>query len=798
MSHLRWGALALGIVAAAAIGGCHKKTGRGTPSPGATATENSLVVQADRYSGTPGMSFTITAEVMGPSPDGFTFTWELSDGTSATGAMLTRSFAEPGSYAITVRASNTVGENLVGDVVLTVFDPTAPVGVFGEPRPPLPGDVDGDGTLSLADALRTTQHLAESRLLDSDPAAPGAPGLSFSELASADFDGDGRITTADAEMTALAVLSGQAVPSALMPSSVMPGQQVRVFSPALLDPAALIEIQIGAGVRFEPVRIVLGQVLVYVPLDMLTPGDYTETAGSTSVQVFSDGVLADELPLAILMPTTPPTMAEVEAVIDASMVERERIRAGMVDFFATPDAADLGFDDTTIAVLQSLFDQSCLRLDEAEAQLREDLLALPADQQTAVLRFLGANGFDAAIVAATTPPPAPTVSPLTVTSFSGFGPGAATLSAGALTALCTIKSAQDHLESLSTGTAYACTGLAALAVVALAEPTPFGEILSAPLLLSLSARCAQFLATQETASLVLSFLPTPGDRLKLDPVGPTTVSAGESVSVRASILVSNLAGLCGSGAGGGLDESLEERLFEPITERLLRRAPFRQLMAAARRISPQLAEQLEEAVEDAVGLAIGQTVGSVLESAVESLCEAIEGLTGGPYFAVDPTLIDVTAAPTSPGLIAGTSGPYFTVTCPTPAPGEDPETTEYAVTAALTLCGATVKGEIEVTCGELVDVTVTMGDNGALLDDIFEVSIDGDVVLSPGIPVTVASTVVQITSGTHTLQMRGLAAPDGIGTYFVSVDPGQLTDGPALSGTTLTAGTVFTWTLIVP
>jgi hypothetical protein len=49
----------------------------------------------------------------------------------------------------------------------------------------------------------------------------------------------------------------------------------------------------------------------------------------------------------------------------------------------------------------------------------------------------------------------------------------------------------------------------------------------------------------------------------------------------------------------------------------------------------------------------------------------------------------------------------------------------------------------------------------------------------------------------YALEMAGKAAPDGIGTYFISVAGGQLLNGPPLSGTNLVPGVVHKWTLRV-
>jgi len=58
-------------------------------------------------------------------------------------------------------------------------------------------------------------------------------------------------------------------------------------------------------------------------------------------------------------------------------------------------------------------------------------------------------------------------------------------------------------------------------------------------------------------------------------------------------------------------------------------------------------------------------------------------------------------------------------------------------------------------------------------------------------------TSLNLTAGNHTVQMIGRAAPDGIGTYFITFTGATVVSGPPLSGSNLSAGTMFTWTINV-
>jgi hypothetical protein len=90
-----------------------------------------------------------------------------------------------------------------------------------------------------------------------------------------------------------------------------------------------------------------------------------------------------------------------------------------------------------------------------------------------------------------------------------------------------------------------------------------------------------------------------------------------------------------------------------------------------------------------------------------------------------------------------------------------------------------------------------MGDNGNLLDDIFEVKVDGQTVLTSSAPVRSISTTLNLPAGNHGVQMIGRAAPDGVGTYFIEFSGATVVSGDPLSGTDLTPGVVKNFTIRV-
>jgi hypothetical protein len=117
-------------------------------------------------------------------------------------------------------------------------------------------------------------------------------------------------------------------------------------------------------------------------------------------------------------------------------------------------------------------------------------------------------------------------------------------------------------------------------------------------------------------------------------------------------------------------------------------------------------------------------------------------------------------------------------------------------TVSLQLCDKTQEKTATVSCRSR-PVTITMGDNGNLLDDIFEVKVEGQTVLTSSAPVTSISTTINLPVGDHGVQMVGRAAPDGVGTYFIQFSGATVIGGDPLSGSDLTPGVVKSFTIRV-
>lgn len=97
-----------------------------------------------------------------------------------------------------------------------------------------------------------------------------------------------------------------------------------------------------------------------------------------------------------------------------------------------------------------------------------------------------------------------------------------------------------------------------------------------------------------------------------------------------------------------------------------------------------------------------------------------------------------------------------------------------------------------------VQVTITIGDWGGVVDDVFEVWFDGTPVLAPGVPVRTAATTFETYAGSHSVYLIGKVVPDNIGTYEISFSPNvAIVSGPPLQGSDLQAGEIFSYYVMV-
>ena len=80
-----------------------------------------------------------------------------------------------------------------------------------------------------------------------------------------------------------------------------------------------------------------------------------------------------------------------------------------------------------------------------------------------------------------------------------------------------------------------------------------------------------------------------------------------------------------------------------------------------------------------------------------------------------------------------------------------PSSVHVGLPLAAEICDKTEEVKVTISCSSR-PVTITMGDNGNLLDDIYEVRIQGKTVLTSSSPVRSISTTVNLAAGDHSIQ----------------------------------------------
>ena len=120
----------------------------------------------------------------------------------------------------------------------------------------------------------------------------------------------------------------------------------------------------------------------------------------------------------------------------------------------------------------------------------------------------------------------------------------------------------------------------------------------------------------------------------------------------------------------------------------------------------------------------------------------------------------------------------------------------FTLTGSKSICSEAESIGVDVQCGGST-ITITWGDDGAANDDIFELQVpEFGIQQAPSTPSRSESVTFEAGPGDYTVRLVGRAAPDNIGTYFITATGGTLS-GDATSGDDLTQGRVKTFTLTV-
>lgn len=731
-----------------------------------------LVISADvdRTTGVTGTQFIFTGRVVKSTSPVAQWQWKLTDGRELTGMSISVSFPTAGLYGAHLMATDQAGNVVHAETGVIVFDPN----LQAPPELGLPnqiGDVDGDGLITLSDAHRVSKHAGRLELLP------------VTAKPAADIDLDDQVTPDDARLLGQAVAAGAPLPRALLPARGAPGTRINLISPVLLDPTANIEIAVGQSLWVQqPLRIVRGYATFVIPFDATHSGSMQVTPGPVEVRILSNGAVADTLTLQVEAPLPLPAnpKAELRKLLD-DYVTLFQTNQDAIRQLLDLSLVDGNERELLLAVYTVAQEDVAAKLTNMRA-----LLDAPGGEELARLFFLYANANGYSDLRQRLTDLLATGAPALKSSINALATTASVDEV--LRVICFVKDASDLLGNVGDAVSFGCDALLIAAVIAAVVPAD-GPIVDAALLFAWATACGTIEATLEMALLINDIVGSLEPDLRFE-ASPTSPQSGQTVKLRATVELVGIDDVCGYVAGRATDELIED-LAEEAIERLLRKkVALRAISKAIELLSDNLVEELEDRLEEAVVRVVNRTaLGQALEELTGKVCDfANAGV---------PIVDDLSQ------IIQGPNPNVGTLTFPGDGTGDyvcpDQSSSSADVvtfTATRPICGEQSQKTVTVTCRSR-QVTITMGDNGTANDDIYEVRIQGQTVLTSSVPVRSISTTVNLAVGDHVVEMLGRAAPDGIGTYFIQFSGATVIGGAPLSGSDLTPGVVKTFLIRV-
>ncbi len=743
-------------------------------SGGGGVSATVIAIDVDRTTGFTGTSFQLSGRVVS-SPDAIEkWDWQLSDGQKLSGQTVSASFSAPGIYSAQLTTTDQGGQTADAEIGIQVFDPaTQAAPELG--LPPLVGDVDGDGQITLRDALKIAQHAGRLTQLPTTSVPAG------------DVDLDSQTTSDDARLLAQAVAAGQTLPSVLLPDHGMPGGIVNLISPQLLDPVAKIEVEFGNSAWVQqPLRPARGYATLAVPLDVTDRGTVNVTPGPVTVRIRRDGAVVATFIFQVEAPPPLPAdpKAELTAFLDDQVSMLELNRDVVNQLLQITDLTD-DEKQVLIASYKLAADQLGLEVSKLRALLDQpggdglarlffryaDAVGYPAYRQN-LTRFLAIDAVDIrAKLRALQEEGRTKASPDELLSI-----------------FCQIKKIAETIDTGGQILGWTCDLLLASALVAAVVPG-VGEIVDFGILLAWANTCGTAQIFLEVPLLIDSFFKDASADLDFTAT-PEKPDAGETVQLRAKLKLFGLESICSF----TLDQSAEklvEKLAEAAVKQFFRKKlALRALSEILGRLSKKTLATIESRLSDTLGRTIDAAgLSRLLEDFSKKVCSQLN--SGSP---IDDDLHGrLTGPEPNVGTLSFSNDGSAQYLCPSSGSPSAPTVT---FTATRNICSEQIKKQVMVSC-QSKEVTITMGDNGNLLDDIFEVLVDGVTVLTSSEPVTSTSTTIALQPGDHTVEMIGRAAPDGVGTYFIEFSGATLVSGDPLSGIDLTPGVVKTFIINV-
>ncbi len=755
------------------MSGCDGKSGGGAP-PVPTNSEASVEIAAR---GLASINSSVQMRAVAALPSRMTvdrYEWTFSDGQTASGPNITVAFPSPGLYKIILRALS--GSTMVAETngLISVVDIATSRNPGYESVPEVPGDVNLDGAFQLDDVLLAAQSAA----------GLFAPDLEGSQAGDINFSGI--LDLLDVSLLARARLQDEALPTALIDTSAFPAGTVSLVSSALDDPEDEITITVGGFNSPQVFRPLPGYASFIVPPSLVG------NDAAVDVALLVGGVEVARLPL--IVRSTPTKPADAKADVSAFVTEIEAlIRQQETDAKTLIDQVGGTTPEFEAIVLGA--SRGAARDFHAAADGIKELLE--ASNGPELAQFLqaafyanGLSDFRSSLASTSSFAALRTNRPSDFRAPAAVAPSS--VCSTLVPAVCGLKETAAAASLGSKIFAGACSTAALVAVVGGAAIPVDGPALEATALAGFVKFCVPLITPIEVAGIVADFVKAiePGFSLTSD---KTALDVSEIATLTAGVSFNGLGLICDGAVGYGTQQLITKKLGERVVGILMTRSTtYKVLGEIFAKVGEDVFAALLSTIAGVVNTTLDVTgVANAYGDVVTKVCNELP--TTGTLVA---DAREFSLAASNGGTLSFNADGTAGLSCPAPTNGTPAGT--ITVSGSKVLCGNTPKtASVDVSCGS-GEVTITMGDNGSLNDDIYEVVVGGRTVLTSSTPVRSTSVTLRLPKGPTTVLMRGRAAPDGVGTYFISFSGAQVLPGSdATSGSDLTPGTTKTFLIEV-
>jgi hypothetical protein len=536
-------------------------------------------------------------------------------------------------------------------------------------------------------------------------------------------------------------------------------------------------------------RLHQGRATALVPLDAVGPATLEPiTPATIPVVLMVGGADVERFEFALDNPPEvrgdePQQLADAMATLVAVTEQAEQVIAGTFERF--------GQTTTDRAMLQSYFRFALGNFRDASQQMTALVATLSPEEARKLGYFFQVGGLRELDAAARAARLAMASRAAALSAGLSTGPSAGPASGvDLLNLLCATNDATELAGRVDTVLSTAC-GIAAIsAALSGFFNGPIGPAVAAGLI----TICNGVSFASDTLTVITDILPKAGSTLSITAERVSAAPPTFHIRVMAPLERNLLCG-AGSGASGFLMNRVRDLIVRRLSQRLtawlsfgfIRNFPFESRDGSLRR---RIVDFMVGQIQSLAGVVVTAAgLQEWIDRKKDELCGRFSN--GAVAIPIDQLTL-LQHDPVGDGTLtrpgAGSNEPAVFV-CAAQSTGNR----IVRIDAATVACGKTLAGSTTIDCRG-VTVTFCQGDNGSALDDIFELVVNGEVLLAPSVPVRRVCGTRMLSPGDHEVLLRGRAAPDNIGTYFIEASPGRLI-GPPLSGTDLTAGRVFRWTL---